>query len=367
MRSSSGVSNRAKDADLPVLADSAPITVLVMAPTLGVDLSYLAIDPRVRILDGNAVFSDELRTEDAVGMPIPVEAPGGQSMRLLAEADVLVIGHPIPRSLIGSAPRLRWVHHTQAGVSNLLGTDVWSSGVPLTSSRGTVAARGIAEYAVAAAMFAARGLDEGTRQKSVGRFIRDGYRMRTIVGSTFGVIGLGGIGREVGRIARALGARVLATRRSIIEPAQDVDGADLVLPADALLEVAAQSDVLVICSQFTELTRGMIDAPVFDAMPSHAILVNVARGEEIDEVALLAAVREERIAGAVLDVYDGELERREPRPELLREPRILLTPHISGLGDAASAAGGRRLIAENLRRFLAGEPLINLIDRDRGY
>lgn len=367
MMMSSGINHRAKAADSPVLSDSAPVTVLVMAPNLGADLSFLAIDPRVRTLDGNAVFSEELRTEDAVGMPIPVAAPGEQSRRLLAEADVLVIGHPVPQSLMGSAPRLRWVHHTQAGVSNLLGTDVWSSGVSLTSSRGAVAARGIAEYAVAAAMFAARGLDEGARQKAVGCFIRDGYRMRKILGSTFGVIGLGGIGREVGRIAQALGARVLATRQSIVEPEQNVDGADIVLPADATHDVAAQSDVLVICSQLTEVTRGMIGASVFDAMPSHAILVNVARGEEIDEAALLAAVREERIAGAVLDVYDGELERREPRAALLREPRILLTPHISGLGDAETMVAGRRLIAENLRRFLAREPLLNLIDRHRGY
>lgn len=348
-------------------APSRPVTVLVMAPALGGDPSLLTDDPRVVVVDGNAAFAAEIAGTDSVGIPGPVGEPGPESRRLLADAEVLVLGYPVPRSLIRYAPRLRWVHHTQAGASNLRGTDLWSSPVALTSSRGAVSARGIAEYAVAAAMFVARGLDEATRQKSAGRFTRDGYRMRTMMGATLGVIGLGGIGREVGRIAQALGARVVATRWSVDGPERGADGADLVLPADRLLEVAAQSDVLVVCSQFTEATRGVIDRAVFDAMPAHAVLVNVARGEEVDESALVAAVRDGRIAGAVLDVYDGELEGRPPRPELLRDPRIVLTPHISGLGDDTGPGHGRRIVAENLRRYLDGEPLLNLIDRERGY
>jgi phosphoglycerate dehydrogenase-like enzyme len=109
--------------------------------------------------------------------------------------------------------------------------------------------------------------------------------MRTVAGSTMGVIGLGGIGREVGRMAQALGMRVVATRWSIDTPEEDVDGADVVLPAERLLEVAAQSDFLVVCSQLTDQTRGMIDRSVFAAMPSHAVLVNIARGEEVDACA----------------------------------------------------------------------------------
>jgi phosphoglycerate dehydrogenase-like enzyme len=171
----------------------------------------------------------------------------------------------------------------------------------------------------------------------------------------------------VGRIAHALGMRVVATRWSIQTAEHDVDGADVVLPADRLVEVAAQSDFLVVCSQLTEQTRGMIDRSVFAAMPPHAVLVNVARGEEVDEVALLDAVNEHRIAGAVLDVREGELEGRSPRPELLQHPRILLTPHLSGMGDDSGPELGRRLVADNLRRYLDGEPLLNLVDRRRGY
>jgi phosphoglycerate dehydrogenase-like enzyme len=343
------------------------VTVLVMAPWLGADLSYAAVDPRVIVVDGNAALASELHDENPDGRAPAVEVTRDERDRLLAEADVLVIGYPVPRSVAGRAPRLRWAHHTQAGVSNLHRSDLWSSDVTLTSGRGAVAARAIAEYAVAAAMFVARGLDEATRQKRDGRLARSGYHMRTVLGSTMGVIGLGGIGREVGRMAQGLGMRVVATRWSIETPEHDVDGADTVLPADRLLEVAAQSDFLVVCSQLTEQTRGMIDRSVFAVMPRHAVLINIARGEEVDEGDLVGAIDDEQIAGAVLDVRDGELDGRPPRPELLQHPRILLTPHLSGMGDRSGVEPGRRLVTDNLRRYLAGEPLLNVVDRQRGY
>ncbi|HEY2332165.1 MAG TPA: NAD(P)-dependent oxidoreductase [Acidimicrobiales bacterium] len=346
---------------------SAPVTVLAMAPSLGSDLSYLAVDPRVVVLDGTAAFASEVHDDDPGGRAPEAEVPREERDRLLGRAEVLVIGYPVPRSIAGRAPRLRWAHHTQAGVSNLHRSDLWSSTVTLTSSRGTVSARAIAEYAIAAVLFSARGLDEASRQKHEGRFTRRGYRMRTVSGSTIGIVGLGGIGREVGRMAQTLGLRVLATRASVDAPEHDVDGADLVLPADQLLDVAAQSDFLVVCSQLTERTRRMIDGSVFAAMPTHAVLVNIARGEEVDEDALLNALEHEQIAGAVLDVRAGELDGGAPRPALVEHPRILLTPHLSGMGDGAGGAPGRELVADNLRRYLAGEPMRNVVDRSRGY
>jgi phosphoglycerate dehydrogenase-like enzyme len=343
------------------------VRVLVMAPSLGADLSYLQVDPRVIVVDGNEAFASELYDEEPGGRAPTVTVSREARDQLLAEADVLVVGYPVPRVLAARAPSLRWAHHPQAGVSNLHRSDLWSSDVTLTSGRGGVSARAIAEYAIAAVLFSARGLDEATRQKHDGRFTRRGYRMRALEGSTLGVIGFGGIGREVGRMGRALGMRVVATRWSIDEPQEDVDGADLVLPADRLLEVAAAADYLIVCSQLTEQTRGMIDRSVFAAMPTHAILVNIARGEEVDEDALVEAIQGSQIAGAVLDVRDGELEGRAPRPELIDDPRILLTPHLSGMGDTTGPGPGRRLVADNLLHLLAGEPLDNVVDRQRGY
>ena len=160
--------------------------------------------------------------------------------------------------------------------------------------------------------------------------------MLTLRGATMGVIGLGGIGQEVARLSRAAGMRVIGTRRSATAPLPDADGADLVLPAMRILEVAAESDFLVVCSQLTAETHGFINASVFAAMKPDAVLINVARGEEVDEDALVEAVTAGRIRGAVLDVYAGELAGRPPRPELTGLPQILLTPHISASGDDQS-------------------------------
>lgn len=325
------------------------VNVVVMAPALGPDLSYIsAVDPRVRVIDAN-------------------KAAGAELDAALGVADVILLGFPIPAGVAGRAPHLVWAHHTQAGVSNLHASDLWTSGVTLTSSRGVMAAGTIAEYVIAAAAFFARGLHEGMRQKQAGMFTRSGYEMVSFRQATMGVVGLGGIGREVARQARALGMRVLATRRSVAAPAYDTEGVDCLLPADQLHQMAAESDFLAVCAQLTAETAGMIDAAVFSALKPGAVLINVARGEEVNEDALVAALVGGDLRGAVLDVYDGELAGRRPRQELLDLPQVLLTPHISGRGDPSNWEPNRRLFADNLGRFLSGEPLLNVVDRQRGY
>ena len=337
------------------------VNVAVIAPVLGRDLSFVSdVDSRVRVFD--ASFAAPRHRAGPRGA-----ADSDRLAAMLAQAEVLLVGYPVPVSLAALSPRLMWAHHTQAGVSNLTGTDLWRSEVTLTSSRGAVAATAIAEYALAAAAHFARGLHEAARQKAAGQFTRESYQMRTLGGATMGVIGLGGIGREVARLSRAAGMRVIGTRRSVTAPLPDADGADLVLPAGRILEVAAESDFLVVCSQLTAETRGFINAPVFAAMKPDAVLINVARGEEVDEDALVEAVTTGRIRGAVLDVYAGELAGQPPRPELTGLPQILLTPHISASGDTNMAEPLRQLFTENLRRYLDGQPLLNVVDRARGY
>jgi phosphoglycerate dehydrogenase-like enzyme len=339
------------------------VNVAVIAPILGRDLSFVSdVDSRVRVFDANFAAPGH-----GAGPNGPAVSHSGALADILAQAEVLLVGYPVPEGLAARSPRLAWAHHTQAGVSNLVGTDLWASRVTLTSSRGVMAATAIAEYALAAAAHFARGLHEAARQKVGGEFTRDDYRMFTLRGATMGVIGLGGIGREVARLSRAAGMRVIGTRRSVTAPLHGADAADLVLPASQILQVAADSDFLVICSQLTDETRGFIDARVFAVMNPGAVLINVSRGEEVDEDALIDAITTGRIRGAVLDVYHGELAGRPPRPELIELPQILLTPHISANGDANRAEPLRRLFADNLRRYLDGQPLLNVVDRARGY
>lgn len=325
--------------------------MVVIAPNLGPDLGWVTdVDPRLEVLDGNALAQD-----------IDSGKP------LLERAEVILLGYPVPHGIIERAPHLRWVQHTQAGVSNLHGTDLWDSQVILTSSRGAVAATGIAEYVIAGASYFARGLHEATRQKAAGEFSRGGYGLRALTGATIGIVGLGGIGAEVARLARVAGMQVIATRRSVASPKRDAEGVDLLLPADKVAELATASDFVAVCVMLTPATEQMIGAEVLAAMKPHAVLINIARGEVVDEDALIAALQAGRIAGAVLDVYAGELAGLPPRRELVEFPQVVLTPHISGLGDPDGYEPVKRLFAENLRRYLDGQPLLNLVDRSRGY
>jgi phosphoglycerate dehydrogenase-like enzyme len=345
------------------------VKVLVMAPHLGSDLGYVTdVGSGVEVLDGNRALGAELVEQGQRPGPMPSGAPSrSERDRMLAEAEVVLMGFPVPHRLVERAASLRWAHHTQAGVSNLAGSDLWTSAVPLTSSRGAVGVTAIAEYVMAGVFYFSRGLDTATRRGPGATFDRDGYRMTTVAGATIGVVGLGGIGQQVARLARAAGMRVMGTRRSVTEAQLDSDGADVVLPSAQLLEMAAQSDYLVVCSQLTTETRGLIDGRVLAAMKPGAVLINIARGEEVDEAALLEVIASRHLRGALLDVYDGELAGEPPRQALLETPEIVLTPHISAAGDAGSAEPVRRLFADNLRRFLNGDPLLNLVDRARGY
>jgi phosphoglycerate dehydrogenase-like enzyme len=345
------------------------VSVLVMAPRLGSDLGYVTeVDPSVEVLDGNEAYRAELVDQGLHPGPMPRRAPSRDDRDgLLAGAEVLLLGYPVPPLLAARAPSLRWVHHTQAGVSNLVETDLWRSSVPLTSTRGAVSATAIAEYVIAGVFHFARGLHRATQRQPGSPLSRADYRMTSVAGTTMGIVGLGGIGGEVARLARAVGMRVVATRRSVTGARTDDPNADLVLPATALPELAAQSDFVAVCSQLTSETYKMMDHRVFAAMKPGAVLINIARGEEVDEPALLEAIRSGHLGGALLDVYEGELSGRPPRPALLEAPEIVMTPHNSTSGDRTGAEPARRLFAENLRRFVAGESLLNLVDRSRGY
>ena len=159
---------------------------------------------------------------------------------------------------------------------------------------------------------------------------------------------------------------VLATRRSARERQVNVEGVDEILPADQLHEMLSRSDFVAVCVMLTRETVGLLDSAAFAAMKPGAIVLNVARGEVIDEAAMVAALQAGRLGGAYLDVYTGELSGSPPPRSLTDDPRVVLTPHISGSADDPGPLGFD-LFLENLRNFLGGKPLRNVIDWDRGY
>lgn len=291
----------------------------------------------------------------------------GETESLIRQAHVLLVGLPYPKTIPGRASSLIWAHFPFAGTSNLWGSDWWGARFMVSSSRGMTGALPIAETAVAAAVMIAKQLDDAVTKAAVGDFDPRPYSgsMRLIAGKTMGVIGLGGIGQHIARISRGWGMRVIATRHSATQRQSNVDGVDELYPASDLHHLLAQSDFIAVCPILTRETERMINAAAFAASKPGAILLNIARGEVIDNDALAAALHSGQLSGAYLDTWDDDVNSPPP-PVLLAAPNIVYTPHISGQSDE-NHAFGIDLFCNNLARLLRGEELINVIDWQRGY
>ena len=331
-----------------------------------------AVDPAVRLVDAGGWFDGEIRDTWPAFSATRYLAPGatGQGTRderdrLLAEAEVILGGWPFPLDLRARSPRLRWFHQRPAGASNLRLGDLWGSDVTVTTSRGVGNTLAMAEYAIAGVLWFAKGLHRSEIDRDAIRFDHRAYRPLLIEGKTLCVIGAGGIGRDVGRLAAALGMRVIGTRRHAV-PGEALPAGFAELGGTADLDrMLGQSDFVVVCCQWTQETTGLINAALLAAMKPGTVLVNVARGEIVDEDAVADALDSGHLRGVALDVYTGEFER--PPPERLwKDPRVMITPHVSG-GSDQNRHGAIGIFCANLRSFLDGAPLQNVIDWDLGY
>jgi phosphoglycerate dehydrogenase-like enzyme len=274
--------------------------------------------------------------------------------------------------LLARAPRLTWVHSASAGVERALTPSARARGVVITNARG-VFSRPIAEYVVMMILAISRRLPqllELQRERTWQPL--EGVELRDV---TVGIVGLGSIGRAVGALTTAFGCRLIATRRRSgagsdnVSPDPDETGhgqlmLDRVLGPEGLPELLAESDFVVLAAPLTPDTEGMIDDVALGRMKPGAWLINIARGRLIDERALLRALREGRIGGAVLDTFAEEpLAQNSPFYDL---ENVIVTPHTSwSSGRVLDRSVG--LFCDNLRRFAAGEPLLNVVDPDAGY
>jgi phosphoglycerate dehydrogenase-like enzyme len=246
----------------------------------------------------------------------------------------------------------------------LLRGDLWGSDVVVTTSRGGGNTLAIAEYAVAGIMQLAKGLHRAAVDRQARQFAARQYRPWLIEGKTACVVGAGGIGLDVGRLCAALGMRVVGTRRRKPDGPLPPGFAEIG-GADELDRFLPDADVVAICCQWTPETDKLFDAARFAAMKPGAIVANVARGEIVDDEALADALASNHLRGAVLDVYTGEFEH--PPPERLwSDPRVIVTPHISGNSDQDRHAG-TEIFVRNLRAWTGGEPMHNVIDWEAGY
>ena len=273
-----------------------------------------------------------------------------------------VDAHLVTAELLGAAPQLAWVQSYSAGVETVLAVPglVEREGLVLTNGSG---AHGpvIAEHVFALLLHLTRGLSTYGEAQGRGEWARGGFDGKALAGRTLLVAGLGAIGDQVARRAKAFEMTVLATARTQRERPAHVDE---LVTSDRMDELLPRADVLVICLPLTAETRGLFDRKRLSLLPKGAYVINIARGAILDSDALLEALVSGHLGGAGLDVTDPE-----PLPTgyaLWSAPNLVITPHVAG--DAELTRQRRdALIDENLARFATGRPLLNVVDRAAGY
>ncbi|MDX2415974.1 MAG: D-2-hydroxyacid dehydrogenase [Xanthomonadales bacterium] len=275
-----------------------------------------------------------------------------------------VLGYCDEEMLSGS-PGLFWVQVYSAGVERCVANPSMHNGNRLLTNGQRIGSPALAEHSIAMMLMLARGLDVYYANQLSGKWKRETQLDRTdhveLEGRTLLVVGLGGIGTQVAKRGHGLGMRVIATRNSRREGPEYVEYVGL---SHELNELAARADVVINTAPLTDQTRGIFNTAFFDAMKPGAFFISVGRGGSTVTGDLVSALRSGSIGGAGLDVTDPE-----PLPEghpLWTMPRVIITPHTAGRSDK----GRDRLylmVKENLRRYLAGEPMLSVVDIERGY
>lgn len=282
----------------------------------------------------------------------------------LPQADAAFAAY-VDRDVVPSLTRLKWVQAPAVGVGHILSEEMIESSIVLTSARG-VRARAMAEHVLGVTLALARQLPVVIRRQVDHQWALDeidaGGAIRTLQHRRIGVVGLGAIGLEVARAAAGFGMRVSATRRNVDRPRPAF--VDEVLPPERLSELLAVSDVIVLSAPLVPETRHLIGSSALSTAKRGALLINVGRGNLIDEEAVIAALKDGRLGGAALDVFAREpLDTASPFWDL---PNVIITPHISGaMEDYWTPLVA--LFSENLRRFEHGQALLNVVDKRAGY
>jgi phosphoglycerate dehydrogenase-like enzyme len=292
------------------------------------------------------------------------EVDAERAREAFRDADI-VCAFRLPAPL-AEARALKWIQLTSAGAEHLFEEGIADFPIQVTTVSG-IHGPAMSEYALCMMVMLARRLPQILRESEQRQWRPS--RARTyygdeLRGKTLGIVGFGKIGRQVASVSRCLGMKVLGFRRTPSREEEDSPAEELFAGREGLLQMLPQCDFLVLVAPVTAETRGLLGEAELRAMKPTAHLINMARGPLVDEPALARALREGWIAGAALDVFTTE-----PLPEdseLWDLPNVIITPHMSGdfieyLDRVAE------IFRENLRRFLAGEPMVNVLDKQRGY
>jgi len=336
-----------------------PLNVLVATPSFDKGIPHAdddvmnairAVGPEIKVTDGSALLGAEMHGDNSHKTEIDA---------LLAKTDVL-FGFVPPQDILKRAPNLKWFQVTSAGVDRHMGTEIWKSKVIITGVSG-IHATPIGEFIMALMLMFAKNTPLGFKMMQTHRW--DRYNSGTLRGKTVGIVGLGHIGAEAARLAKAFHMNVIATRRST-KVAVKAKNVDLLLPTSRMKEMLAQSDFVAVCCPLTPETRHIIGEAEFKAMKPTTRIINIGRGPLIDEEALIRALKNKTIGGAGLDVT--EQEPLPPDSPLWGMENVILSPHVAG-GMEDYMLRAAELFADNIRHYLAGKKLVNLVNRKRGY
>jgi phosphoglycerate dehydrogenase-like enzyme len=309
----------------------------------------ISASPRVKFTDASDLYRAQRSGDTSVKSKLDA---------LLAEAEV-IFGRP-PENPAVRAPKLKWVQVTSAGVDRWQDTGIMESPVILTNVSG-IHSVPISEFVLSEMLMFVKHAPEFFASKQSRRWQR--IEPSVLRGKTVGIVGLGSIGREVARLAQAFGMTVLAMRRSAHanERARYVDQ---MLPSQKLEQLLAESDFVVIAVPYTAETIGLIAEKELRAMKPTAYIINIARGGIIDEDVLIRALKEHWIAGAGLDVF--ATEPLPPTSKLWEPPNVIFSPHVAG-GHEGYLKHATEVFIDNLRRYINGQRLRNVVNKERGY
>ncbi len=332
------------------------INVLIISSIGGKCLKQIsAVSPRIKLNDASELWD----APDMIVSRDQGDCCSDKFNELLAEAEVLYGFRP-PQNVLARAPKLKWFQTMLAGVDHFLDEDIINSRLIVTNMHGLHAAP-VGETAFAMMIMLAKHAPfcfKNKQEKRWDRFIPELLRYKTV-----GIVGLGSIGREIARFSKAFGMKVLATRRSA-KPGQRARYVDKLLPLDKLPELLSESDYVVLVLPNTSETRGMIGEKELRMMKPTAYLVNVGRGITVDEEKMIRALEEGWIAGAGLDAYTIE-----PLPldsKLWELPNVIMSPHVSGRLTNYNEMTNE-IFCDNLRRYVNGKRLRNVVNKKRGY
>ena len=310
-------------------------------------------DARVRLLNRE---TPPLPAPTQLWPPFPDEL-----LPLVPLAEVLLTLR-LPPGLPESTPNLRWIHSQAAGVDYFLRAPALANSEIVVTTSSGVHAGPLSETVVGAIIALSKGFPQAMRRQAAHEWTR--YTPEDVAGKTVGIIGAGKIGTAIAEKCRALGMRALGVRRSPPPELVAVSPFEREVGREGLSEVLAASDYVVLCAPRTPETVGMLGADQFAVMKPGARFINVARGDLVDEAALIRALQSGHLGGAYLDVFE-----REPLPAespLWDMPNVMITAH-SGAGSTDRDERVVEIFVENVRRYLDGTPMLNVYDRSRGY